>query len=173
MVNLLRDVPIGSKVPKEINVVIEIPRGSKNKYEYDTKHDYFKLNRILHSTVYYPGDYGFIPQTIADDGDPVDVLILVNEPNITGVIVPARPIALLKMTDNKQNDDKIIAVPVGDPNFDNIKKKEDLPPHLLKEIIQFFETYGLLEKSKKIKVKGLEGKQKAFDHINEAIKKFK
>ena len=108
-------LPVGANAPEEINVVVEIPQGSRNKYEYDKNLNIFRLDRALHSPVYYPGDYGFMPQTLAEDGDPLDVLILVEQPTFPGCLVVARPIGMLKMIDDGLPDDKILAVPVGEP----------------------------------------------------------
>jgi inorganic pyrophosphatase len=138
-------LPLGERQPDEINVVIEIPEGSRNKYEYDKGFDVFRLDRALHSSVYYPGDYGFAPQTLALDGDPLDVLVLVLEPTFPSCLVLARPIGLLEMTDGDKEDDKILAVPVGEPSFEEIHNYTQIFPHLLRKISHFFETYKALE----------------------------
>src|ERR1700733_10670301 len=111
------DLPIGDRAPEEINVVVEIPEGSRNKYEYDKALDIFRLDRALHSPVYYPGDYGFVPRTLAFDDDSLDVLILVSEPTFSGCLVVARPIGILSMTDDGKSDDKVLAVPGGEPEY--------------------------------------------------------
>jgi inorganic pyrophosphatase len=139
------DLPIGDNVPEEINVVIEIPQGSRNKYEYDKKLDIFRLDRSLHSPIYYPGDYGFIPQTHAEDGDPLDVLVLVVQATFPGCLLVARPIGLLKMFDGGQPDDKILAVPVGEPAYHDIFSHSQIFPHTLRTLSHFFETYKTLE----------------------------
>ena len=108
-------LPLGERAPDEINVVVEIPEGCKNKYEYDKTYDIFRLDRALHSPIHYPGDYGFAPQTLALDGDPLDVLILVIQPTFPGCLVVARPIGLLEMLDEGKSDDKVVAVQVGEP----------------------------------------------------------
>lgn len=133
MKDMWREVPAGEDVPKVVNAVVEIPEGSKNKYEYSKEYGGFKLDRVLHSTVFYPGDYGFIPQTLYDDGDPLDVLVLVNEPTFPGCVIPVKPVALVEMKDGEESDDKVLAVPVNDPNFQEMETKEDIPSHRLKE----------------------------------------
>jgi inorganic pyrophosphatase len=144
-------LPLGDRQPDEINVVIEIPDGSRNKYEYDKKHDVFRLDRALHSSIHYPGDYGFAPQTLALDGDPLDILVLVIEPTFPGCLVLARPIGLLEMIDGDKQDDKVLAVPVAEPSFEEIHNYTQIFPHLLRKISHFFETYKALEgKSTKV-----------------------
>lgn len=131
--------------PETVEVVVEIPRGSRNKIEYDEQRGMFRLDRVLYSSVHYPTDYGFIPETLARDGDHVDCLVLVNEPTFTGCLVTARPIGVLHMRDDKGYDEKILAVPVGDPRFADIDDLGQLPPHWLREIENFFATYKRLE----------------------------
>jgi inorganic pyrophosphatase len=138
-------LPLGENQPEEINVIVEIPEKSRNKYEYDKALDIFRLDRALHSAIHYPGDYGFAPQTLALDGDPLDVLVLVIEPTFPGCLVSARPIGLLEMIDGDKEDDKILAVPVGEPAFDEIHNYSQIFPHLLRKISHFFETYKQLE----------------------------
>jgi inorganic pyrophosphatase len=141
-------LPIGENQPDEINVIIEIPEKSRNKYEYDKSLDIFRLDRALHSAIHYPGDYGFAPQTLALDDDPLDVLVLVIEPTFSGCLVTARPIGLLEMTDGGKQDDKVLAVPVGEPAFEEIHNYSQIFPHLLRKISHFFETYKALEGKK-------------------------
>jgi inorganic pyrophosphatase len=141
-------LPCGERAPEEINVVVEIPEGSRNKYEYDKSLNVFRLDRVLHSPIYYPGDYGFMPQTLAEDGDPLDVLILVVQPTFPGCLVVARPIGLLRMIDDGKPDDKILAVPVGEPEYAGIHSHAQIFPHKLRTISHFFETYKLLEGKK-------------------------
>jgi inorganic pyrophosphatase len=138
-------LPLGDKQPDEINVIVEIPEGSRNKYEYDKKLDIIRLDRALHSSIHYPGDYGFAPQTLALDGDPLDVLVLAIVPTFPGCLLAARPIGLLAMLDEGKQDDKILAVPVGEPAFDEIYNYTQMFPHLMKKISHFFETYKALE----------------------------
>ena len=130
---------------EEIDVIIEIPRGSRNKYEYDHVHHVIRLDRVLHSSVHYPTDYGFLPDTLSPDGDPLDVLVLVEESTFPGCHLPARPVGVLRMIDDKGEDEKILAVPVGDPRFSDIYDLSDLHFHWLREIENFFATYKLLE----------------------------
>ncbi|MHB1134313.1 MAG: inorganic diphosphatase [Chloroflexota bacterium] len=129
----------------EIEVFVEIPRGSRNKYEFDDRRGLIRLDRVLFSSVHYPTDYGFIPNTLAPDGDHLDALVVCEEPTFPGCLVPARAIGVLCMTDEKGQDDKILAVPCGDPRFDHIRDLADLPRHWLAEIANFFTTYKMLE----------------------------
>ena len=124
---------------------IEIPRGSRNKYEYDKVTKTFHLDRVLYSSVHYPTDYGFIPDTLAGDGDPLDILVIVQEPTFPGCVIPARPLGGLDMHDDKGSDFKVLAVPVGDPRFAHITSLDDLGEHWLREIETFFATYKDLE----------------------------
>lgn len=173
MKDLWKDIPAGKNPPKKINAVIEIPKGSRNKYEYSKKFGSYKLDRVLHSSVFYPGDYGLVPQTLYEDGDPLDILVLMDEATFPGCVIEVRPIALIKMLDNGEKDDKILAVPVGDPNYKGVNSKRDIPKHRLREIEQFFKTYKLLEEGKKTEVKGWEGKRKAWKAIKKSINGFK
>ncbi|CAN5686544.1 inorganic diphosphatase [soil metagenome] len=129
----------------QIEAFIEIPRGSRNKYEYDEEAGKFKLDRVLYSSVHYPTDYGFIPETLAEDGDHLDILVLVEEPTFPGCIIPARPIGGLDMADEKGSDFKVLAVPIGDPRFEQVRSLEDIGDHWLREIETFFDTYKILE----------------------------
>lgn len=128
-----------------IEVVIEIGKGGRNKYEWDAKRGVFVLDRVLYSSVHYPTDYGFIPDTRAADGDPLDVMVIVEEPTFTGCHLMVRPVGVLIMHDEKGKDEKILSVPVRDPRFDHITDLEHVSPHLLKEIENFFATYKALE----------------------------
>ncbi|HEX3468688.1 MAG TPA: inorganic diphosphatase [Candidatus Elarobacter sp.] len=139
------NLPLGEHAPDEINVIVEIPSGSRNKYEYDKALDIFRLDRALHSATFYPGDYGFAPRTHALDGDPLDVVILVSEPTFAGCLVAARPIGLLQMVDEGKPDEKVLAVPVGEPEYADIHNFTQIFPHQLRKIEHFFETYKLLE----------------------------
>jgi len=141
----LIEISIGENFPEKINAVIEIPKGTSNKYEYDEKTGSIKLDRVLHSSLHYPVDYGFIPQTRAEDGDPGDVLVLTDSPVFSGCILEVRPIGLLKMTDENGKDNKVLAVPIGNPHMKNIKSINDVQEHVLKEITHFFEQYKVLE----------------------------
>lgn len=141
--NLLHDIAPGSS--KEMNVIIEIPRGSQNKYEIDKKTGMIALDRVLHTAQAYPFDYGFVPQTLWDDGDALDVVLLTTYPLLPGILVRARPVAILPMVDGGEADEKVIAVPADDPRFAEIQDLKDLNKHTLKEIAHFFETYKKLQ----------------------------
>jgi len=134
--------------PEESTVLafIETPKGSQNKYELDKELNAIKLDRVLFSAVHYPADYGFIPNTLWDDGDPLDILVLVTNPTFPGCVIDARPIGGLDMSDEKGGDFKVIAVPESDPRFEGVATLSDVAPHILVEIAHFFETYKLLEK---------------------------
>jgi len=139
-----------------VDAVVEIPRGSRNKYEFDPATGSIRLDRVLFSSVHYPGDYGFIPGTRGEDGDPLDVLILVEEPTFPGCRVSVRPIGVLHMQDEKGVDEKILGVPVADPRFDEVHDLDDLPRHWLAEVENFFETYKRLE-GKHVTAEGWKG----------------
>ncbi len=137
--NLLHDIASGSK--EEMNVIIEIPRGSHNKYEIDKETGIIKLDRVMHSAQDYPFDYGYVPQTLWDDGDALDVIVLTTYPLAPGILVRARPVGIMEMIDSGESDSKIIAVPAKDPRFAEIKDIGDVNKHTLKEITHFFSTY--------------------------------
>jgi inorganic pyrophosphatase len=161
--NLLHDFPAGSK--DKMNVIIEIPRGSQNKYEIDKETGLIKLDRVLHTSQSYPFDYGFVPQTLWDDGDALDVIVLTTEPLAPGILVNARPVAMLPMVDSGDRDEKILAVPADDPRFANIRDLGDVNQHTLKEIAHFFVTYKQLQ-NKEVTVADWQDKkaaQEAFD----------
>lgn len=142
---MISTIPIGDKYPEIVNAIVEIPKDTYNKYEYDEKLDIICLDRILHSPVHYPVDYGFIPQTRSDDGDHLDIMIVTNYPTFPGCLVEARPVGVLFMSDESGIDEKILAVPVHNPFYSNIKKLKDVNPHLLDEIVHFFSQYKKLE----------------------------
>jgi len=155
-----------------INVFIEIEKGSKNKYELDKETGLIKLDRVMYTAQVYPFDYGFAPNTLWKDGDPLDVVLLTSYPIHSGVLVEARPVAYLDMIDNGESDAKIIAVPVHDPRFTNVKDLEDINPHTIDEINHFFETYKILEK-KKVTIPSVYNAKEAMEVIKESIKLFK
>lgn len=148
-----------------IEAVIEIPSGSRNKYEYDHERNIYRLDRVLYSSVHYPTDYGFIPETLADDGDPLDILVIVEEPTFPGCYLRARPIGTLVMSDEKGLDDKILGVPVDDPRFEGITELDQLHPHWLKEIENFFATYKTLQE-KTVTIEGWQPRTKAWEIIH-------
>jgi inorganic pyrophosphatase len=164
-------LPLGERAPDEINVIVEIPSGARNKYEYDKQLDIFRLDRALHSPIFYPGDYGFAPRTLALDGDPLDVLILVSEPTFSGCLVAARPIGLLGMVDDGKPDDKVLAVPVGEPDYADVHNYSQIFPHQLRKIQHFFETYKLLE-GKRTEIGGWDDAAAARRIIMEAAQRF-
>lgn len=132
--------------PGLINVLVEIAGGSKNKYEFDKDLNAFILDRVLFSSVKYPYDYGFVPNTLADDGDPLDGMVLMDEPTFPGCVIAARPIGMLEMIDGGDRDEKILCVPAEDPRYSHVKSLEDVAPHRLEEIAEFFRSYKNLEK---------------------------
>lgn len=154
-----------------IEVLIEIPKGSRNKYEFDKKRKMIRYDRMLFSSVHYPSDYGYIVQTLAEDGDPLDALVLVTEPTFPGCLIDARPIGLFKMWDEKGVDYKIFCVPIGDPQWRHIKTLKDISPHLLREIEHFFEVYKELEE-KKTRTEGWGDKEQALKIIAQAKKAY-
>ena len=176
MTNPLHDISPGKNAPEIVNAVIEIPKGSKIKYEIDKESGLIKLDRFLFSAMHYPGDYGFIPQTHWDDGDPLDIMIITGEPVYPGVLVSAKIIGVLQMKDQGESDDKIIAVYDKDPRYKKINSIADLAPHFLDELKHFFETYKELEQ-KEVKVLGIKGKDEAMKCVKKGIemyrKKFK
>ena len=139
------DLPIGDGFPVLVNVIIEIPHGARTKYEYDAQLGIFRLDRVLYAAVHYPAAYGFIPQTLWDDGDPLDILVVLHEPLFPGCLVEARPLALLQMQDEKGRDDKVLSVAVGDPVYEATRSLQDILPHIPREIEHFFTTYKVLE----------------------------
>lgn len=155
-----------------VPVMIEIPKGSRNKYEYDKKKKVFRFDRMLFSSVHYPSDYGFIPDTLAEDGDPLDALVLVWEPTFPGCLIEARPVGLFKMWDEKGPDQKILCVPISDPLWNYIASLSDVPPHLLKEIEHFFSIYKDLEE-KKTGVEGWEDRDAAMRVVKESQKRYR
>jgi inorganic pyrophosphatase len=148
-----------------VDVVIEVPRGSRNKYEFDHHRHVLHLDRRLFSATVYPADYGFIPNTLAEDGDPLDALVLLEEPVFPGCWVSARPIGIFWMEDEKGPDAKIICVPLGDPRFDQVRDLGDMPTHLRSEIHQFFDVYKALEPGKSTSTTGFEGRDAALGEI--------
>ena len=157
----LTAVPLGPDAPNRVNVVIEIPKGSTNKYEIDPKSGIIKLDRVLFSPLFYPCDYGYIPQTLYSDGDAIDALVLLTHPTFPGCVVESRPIGVLKMSDEKGQDDKIICVATKDPRFAEVETLDDVSEHMRREIVHFFEVYKSLEE-KSVYVLGWAGKDEAL-----------
>ena len=155
-----------------VTVLVEIPKGSRNKYEFDHDRGYIRYDRTLYSAMHYPSDYGFIFDTLGGDGDPLDALVLVWEPTFPGCVIEAHPIAVFKMTDDKGEDEKILCVPVDDPHYNDIEDLEDFPQHLLKEIAHFFATYKDLEQ-KIVTVDGWGDRVEAWKVIEEARARYR
>lgn len=172
--NLWESLPLGDKAPEIVNVVIEVPRGSQNKYEFDEKLGVFKLDRVLYSPFHYPLDYGFIPQTRSEDGDHLDALVIGSDPIQPGFLLEARPIAVLRMIDGGDPDFKILAVQKDNPRFDTIHDLKDIEawqPHLLKEVAHFFEHYKDLQ-GKKTEIQGWAGGAEAKEEITKAAQAY-
>jgi inorganic pyrophosphatase len=153
-------------------VLIEIPKGSRNKYEYDKQRKLVRFDRMLFSAVHYPSDYGFIMDTLGEDGDPLDALVLVGEPTFPGCLMEVKPIGLFNMWDEKGRDEKILCVPVSDPHWNHLERLEDLNPHLLIEIEHFFQVYKVLEE-KKVGVEGWQGVEQALQIVREAQERYR
>ncbi len=153
------------------DVLIEIPKGSRNKYEYDFELKKIRYDRMLFSSMMYPADYGFIPETLALDGDPLDVLVLVTEPTFPGCVMEVKPIGVFHMADDKGPDDKVLCVPVSDPIWNKLEDLSDMNPHLLKEIEHFFQVYKDLE-NKQVDVEGWGNVAKAKEILAECIERF-
>ncbi len=168
----IKKIPAGKNPPEEINVVIEIPEGSQVKYELDKESGAIFADRFLYTSMQFPFNYGFIPNTLAEDGDPVDVLVISPKPVFPGIVLPARPIGMLEMEDEAGIDTKIIAVPIKkiDPFMAHIEDVKDLPEALKNKIKHFFDHYKELEPGKWVKTKEFLPKEKAYEEIKKAIK---
>lgn len=166
------DLEPGPKPPEVVTVVVEIPTNSRNKYELDKPSGLFKLDRVLHSSVHYPGCYGFIPKTYAEDDDPLDVLLWTTIPVFTGCLVDARPLGVFHLIDKGRNDEKIIAVPVSDPYTESFRDLKDLPPHALLEIEHFFQVYKNLEGGTTT-TQGFEGAVRAREMVEAGIRRYR
>ena len=143
----LYDLDPGPECPEIVRMIVEIPKGSTNKYEYDGNLEMFRLDRALYSPMHYPGDYGFIPGTLAEDNDPLDVLVLVQEPSFTGCLLEVRPVGVLNMVDDKEGDQKVLAVPTKNPRYDQIHTMDQIFSHVQREIEHFFTIYKELQGS--------------------------
>jgi inorganic pyrophosphatase len=161
--NLLHDIPAGTR--DVMNVIVEIPKFSKNKYEIDKETGIIALDRVMHSAQDYPFDYGFVPQTLCGDGDALDVVLVTTYPLMPGILVKARPVAIMDMVDGGEEDNKVVAVPVDDPRMNDIQDLSDLNSHFAKEMTHFFETYKKIQ-NKEVKIgewHGVEKAKEAFD----------
>lgn len=171
--SLLHDIASGKNIPEEITVVIEINKGSKNKYELDKETGLIKLDRVMKTSQDYPFDYGFVPQTHWHDGDPLDVVLLTTYPLFPGVLVVARPVGVIDMVDSGDSDAKIIAVPVKDLRFNKIKDLSDVNEHTIKEIKHFFETYKTIEENEHVTIDSIRDAKAAKEVILEGIALYK
>jgi inorganic pyrophosphatase len=162
------DIPTGRRPPDELTAVIEIPTNERNKYELDKMLGIYRLDRVLHSAVHYPGDYGFFPRTLGEDGDPLDVLVLMTIPVFTGCLVDVRPVGLFHLIDRGTADEKVLAVPVGDPYSEELTDLGDIPAHYLKEIEHFFQVYKDLEGTR-TETRGFEGAAAARATVTRAM----
>lgn len=167
-------IPVGEN-PEKINVVVEIPYGSNIKYELDKESGAVVVDRVMYSAMFYPANYGFVPNTLSDDGDPADVLVLNEYPLQAGSVIKCRLIGVLLMEDESGIDEKLLAVPVSkiDPRYDDIKSLQDLPKITLDRIKNFFETYKMLEPNKWVKVKDYKDKEEAQAILQKAIESYK
>ncbi|MBP5605035.1 MAG: inorganic diphosphatase [Ruminiclostridium sp.] len=170
--NVWHDIDSGRIRPSDFLAVIEIPKGSKKKYELDKKSGMLILDRILYTSTHYPANYGFIPRTLADDGDPLDVLVLCNEIIDPLVLVPCYPIGLINMIDSGKNDEKIIAIPFEDPSYNAYRSIEALPKHIFEEMQHFFRVYKQLE-GKETAVNEVRGQKAAVEVIDHCIEAYK
>lgn len=171
-IHALHDIPTGPNPPDVLNTIVEIPRGSRNKYELDKKTGLMAFDRLLYSAVYYPADYGFLPRTLAQDGDPLDVLVMVSEPTFPGCLVQVRPVGVFVMEDEKGLDEKILTVPVRDPLQSQFHSLDDIPPHYLKEVQHFFSMYKDLEGIHTY-VAGWQDLEKAYEVIEGAVERYR
>jgi inorganic pyrophosphatase len=172
--NLWHDVSRGENVPEEINVIVEISKGSNNKYEIDKETGLIKLDRANYSSAAFPYDYGFVPQTLWEDGDALDVILLTTYPIQTGILVAARPVGVIEMIDSGESDFKIIAVPVEDKRWDDVQDVSDLNQHNLKEYQHFLETYKALKgKPAPVEIKGIKGKADAIEAVKKSVELYK
>jgi inorganic pyrophosphatase len=166
------DIPTGTDVPRVVNAIVEIPKGRRSKFEVDKRTGLMKLDRYLYSSSHYPGDYGFIPRTLAEDGDSLDILIMVNEPTFSGCLIEARVLGLFRMKDRGKNDFKILAVPHNDPLFADYRNLRDVPSHFLKEVEYFFMTYKQLE-GVPTESEGWAGMKEAIAEVRASVERFR
>lgn len=168
--NLWHEIDPGTK--EEMNVIIEINKGSKNKYEVDKKTGLIALDRAMHTAQDFPFDYGFVPQSLWHDNDPLDVIVLTTYPLLPGVLVRARPIGIMNMIDGGEGDDKVISVPTDDPRWEHVKDIADLNKHTLKEMEHFYSTYKKLQ-NKHVEVTGFKGREEAEKAFEESLSIYK
>ncbi len=168
--NLLHDIKPGTA--DEMNVIVEIPKFSKNKYEIDKETGIIALDRVMHSAQDYPFDYGFVPQSLFDDGDALDVVLLTTYPLMPGILVKARPVAIMEMIDGGDRDDKVVAVPVDDPRFNDVQDLSDLNKHFIKEMTHFFETYKKIQ-NKEVQIGAWQGKDEAKAAFEKSVQMYK
>jgi inorganic pyrophosphatase len=166
------DIEIGPKAPEIVNMIVEIPKGSKVKYELDKRTGLLRLDRVLYSAVYYPGDYGFIPRTLWEDNDPLDIFVFTNESIHPMTLCEARVIGVLHMADENESDEKIISVYANDPRFKDRRKISDIPQHYLLELKHFFETYKVLQ-GRKVEVFTIKGPEAAYRAIRRSQKLYR
>lgn len=169
--NLWHEIGAGESVPEVVNVIIEIPKGSKNKYEIDKETGLIKLDRAMKSSQDYPFDYGFVPQTLWEDGDALDVILLTTYPLAIGILVEARPVAVMRMIDGGEGDDKVIAVPKNDPRWEDVQDLADINKHTIKEIQHFLETYKSIE-GKSVEISGVEGREQALAAVKKGLQMY-
>ena len=173
MVNKWHDYETGPDSPEVIHAVIENPTGTENKYEYDKDKESVVLDRVLYSSINYPGDYGFIPQAYYEDEDPMDILVLTTHSTFPGCVIEVRPVGILYMDDDGEQDDNIIAVPNEDPRWDNVQDLDDVNEHKKEEIAEFFKTYKNLEPKKEVEIEGMGDKQEAHKAIGKSQELYK
>jgi len=171
VINPWHDLPAGIHPPDQVTALVEIPSGSRNKYELDKQSGLIRLDRVLYSSMHYPGDYGFIPRTLHEDGDPLDVLVRINEPTFPGCQIDCRPLGVLKMLDRGEPDDKILAVPSNDPYYHEYFDIADLSQHYLKEVEHFFHIYKDLE-GRRVEIVGWEKSEVAAEVICDSIARY-
>lgn len=161
----------GTNIPSVVNAIVEIPKGRRSKFELDKETGLFRLDRYLYSSSHYPGDYGFIPQTLAEDGDPLDILVMVNEPTFSGCLIETRVVGLFRMKDRGANDYKVFGVPNSDPLFAEIRELENTPIHFLREVEHFFATYKQLE-GVKIETLGWSSAESATAEVRTSVDRY-
>lgn len=170
---LFKEISPGKDPPRNVYVIVETPKGSKNKYEVSKEYDAIMLDRVLHSSVVFPLEYGMIPQTFYEDGDALDAMVVISEPTFIGCVLEVRPLGLLRMRDEKGADDKVLCAAIRDPRNREYHDLTDLPTHYLDEIAEFFRTYKHLEENKRTEVLGWEGRESAMQCILDGMELYK